>query len=236
MSQQASYRARLGKSENSLSIRRLQSHTTNLKKKKRKQYCRRQKVRADKDNRKSLALILKPTSTTPSNTESLRSFQRDTERGTKGLRYWEVQQRGGTKECLWTTKAQRVTRSGTYGKGNAPLRKCIGQLSILNSMNNTATDRRWETLHSKTPPSKKTELLTILSSMLIKVWIGSWARHCWAILQDRQDKAPKRSQKEWPIMKYLPGLFHNTEPLSCSSVCRAKVLPKGYLSVKRHPQ
>ena len=31
---------------------------------------------------------------------------------------------------------------------------------------------------------------------------ASWAPHCWAILQNWQDKAPKRSQKERPIMKY----------------------------------
>ena len=41
------------------------------------------KERADHANRKALALLLKPASPTPSNTESLRSFQRHTERGTK---------------------------------------------------------------------------------------------------------------------------------------------------------
>ena len=45
------------------------------------------KERADHDNRKALALLLKPASPTPSNTGSLRSFQRGTERGTKLLRY-----------------------------------------------------------------------------------------------------------------------------------------------------
>ena len=38
------------------------------------------KERADHEKRKALALLLKPASPTPSNTESLRSFQRDTER------------------------------------------------------------------------------------------------------------------------------------------------------------
>ena len=45
------------------------------------------KERADHANRKALALLLKPTNPTPSNTGSLRLFQRDTERGTKLLRY-----------------------------------------------------------------------------------------------------------------------------------------------------
>ena len=45
------------------------------------------KERADHANRKALALLLKPASPTSSNTGSLRSFQRDTERGTKLLGY-----------------------------------------------------------------------------------------------------------------------------------------------------
>ena len=45
------------------------------------------KERADHAKRKALALLLKPVSSTPSNTGSLRSFQIDTERGTKLLRY-----------------------------------------------------------------------------------------------------------------------------------------------------
>ena len=77
---------------------------------------------ADHANRKALALLLKPASPTPLNTGSLRSFQRDTDRGTKLLQYWEVLQRGGENECLWAIKAPRVTHAGTYGKGNALLR------------------------------------------------------------------------------------------------------------------
>ena len=38
-------------------------------------------------NKKALALLLKPASRTPLNTLSVRSFQRDTARGTKVLRY-----------------------------------------------------------------------------------------------------------------------------------------------------
>ena len=69
-----------------------------LDKKKRKRkivedYCR---DRAAYANQKALALLLKPASPTPLNTGSAKSFQRDTERGTKVLRYCEVLQRGGT--------------------------------------------------------------------------------------------------------------------------------------------
>ena len=59
-----------------------------------------------------------------------------------------------------------LTRAGTYGKGNEPLKGCIGLLLILNSMNNSATDRRWARLQSKTPPARKPALLTTPSRSL----------------------------------------------------------------------
>ena len=37
-------------------------------------------------------------------------------------------------------------------------------------------------------------------------------------------------------MKYLPGLSHDTKPLSCSTGGTEKVLLKGHLSIKRHTQ
>ena len=46
-------------------------------------------------NKKALDLLVKPANPTPSNTGSTKSFQRDTERGIKVLRYCEVLQRGG---------------------------------------------------------------------------------------------------------------------------------------------
>ena len=111
--------ARPGESENTLSVQRPQPHTSNpWKEEEKDKIVGDTKERADHDNREALALLLKPSSPTPSNTGSLRSFQRDTERGTKVLRYWEVLQRGGANECLWETKAPRVTCAGTYGKGN----------------------------------------------------------------------------------------------------------------------
>ena len=61
----------------------------------------------------------------------------------------------------------RVTRAGTHGKGNAPHKGCIRLLLILNSMHNSATDRRWARLHSKTPPARKPARLTTLSSSLM---------------------------------------------------------------------
>ena len=62
-------------------------HTTNQWKEEKDKTVRDKKERADHANRKALALHLKPHNRTPSNTGSLRSFQRDTERGTKLLRY-----------------------------------------------------------------------------------------------------------------------------------------------------
>ena len=53
------------------------------------------KVESNYANKKVLDLVLKPANPTPSNTGSTRAFQRDTERGTKVLRYCEVLQRGG---------------------------------------------------------------------------------------------------------------------------------------------
>ena len=78
-----------------------------------------------------MALLLKPARPTPSNTRSLISFQRYTQRNTMVLQYWKVLQRGRTNECQWATKAPQVTFVGTNGKGNALLRGCIGLLFIL---------------------------------------------------------------------------------------------------------
>ena len=51
--------------------------------------------RAAEVNKKALALLLKPSSPTPSNTGLARSFQRDTERGIKLLLYCsDILQRG----------------------------------------------------------------------------------------------------------------------------------------------
>ena len=74
-------------SEDTLSVQRPQPHTTNQWKEKKDKTVGDKKERADHANRKELALLLKPASPTPSNTGSLRSFQRDSERGTKLLRY-----------------------------------------------------------------------------------------------------------------------------------------------------
>ena len=65
-----------------------------------------------------------------------------------------------------SNKAPRVTRAGTYGKGNALLKGYIGLLLILTSMHNSYTDRRWARLQSKTPPARKPALLTTLSCSL----------------------------------------------------------------------
>ena len=140
---------------------------------------------------------------------------------TKVLRYWEVLQWEGAREYLWATKVPRVIRKCRHiRQRESPLKGYIGLLLILNMMHNTATDHRWARFHSQTPPAKKTALLTTHSKT------GSWAPHCWAILQDQQDKSPKIYQKGCPVMKYLPGLSHDTKPLSCSSGNRAKHDPQ----------
>ena len=51
--------------------------------------------RAAEGNKEALALLLKPASSTPSNSGLARSFQRDTEKGIKVLLYCKVLQRGG---------------------------------------------------------------------------------------------------------------------------------------------
>ena len=79
--------ARPGESEDTLSVQKPQPHTTNPWKEEKDMAVGDKKERADHANRKALALLLKPASPTPSTTGSLRSFQRDTERGTKLLRY-----------------------------------------------------------------------------------------------------------------------------------------------------
>ena len=76
-----------GESENTLSVRRPQPHTTNTWKEEKDKIVGDKNERADHANRKALAQLLKPASPTSSNTESLRLFQRDTERSTKVLRY-----------------------------------------------------------------------------------------------------------------------------------------------------
>ena len=70
-----------------LSVQRPQPHTTIPWREEKDKTVGDKKERADHANRKASALLLKPASPTPLNTGSLRSFQRDTERGTKLLRY-----------------------------------------------------------------------------------------------------------------------------------------------------
>ena len=79
---------RPGESANTLSVQRPQPHTTNQwKEEEEDKIVGDTKERADHANRKALALLMKLASPTPSNTGSPISFQRDTERGTKVLRY-----------------------------------------------------------------------------------------------------------------------------------------------------
>ena len=111
-------------------------------------------------------MLLKPASPTPSNTGSLRSFHRDTDKGIKVHRYCDVLQRGGAQVYRCAITAPRVTRTGTYGTGRAPKRGCIGLHQILYNIYNTATDRRCKRSHSNTPPVKTLAPLTTRSSSL----------------------------------------------------------------------
>ena len=113
---------------------------------------------------------MKPTSPTPSNTGSARSFQRDTERGIKVLRYCMVLQRGCTVVYQCATRAHQ-TCTGTYSPGRAPLRGWIGLHLILYSIHSTATDRRWAMAHSNTPN------VTLSQQCHTQQWVALTATH-----------------------------------------------------------
>ena len=142
-------------------------------------------------------------------------------------------------------KSTTRTRAGTYGKGNAPLKECIGLLLILNNMHKSARDRRWARWHSKTPSAKKTALLTTLFNSSRCELADEHHTACWEILQTGQDKAPKRSHNA-PIMKSLPGLSHDTKPwvsaMETERRCYSKVIlasngtPNINVCLKRYPQ
>ena len=87
--------------------------------------------RAAQANKEALALLLKPANQTPSNTLLARLFQKDTEKGIKVMLYCKVLQRGGASVYRCVTRAPRVTRTGTYGPGRAPLRGCTELHLIL---------------------------------------------------------------------------------------------------------
>ena len=97
--------ARQRESENTLSVQRPQPHITNPWNEEKDKTVGYKKERADHANRKALALLLKSASPTPLNTASLKSFQRDTERGTKLLRYWKKIGGGGWFFIFWLFKS-----------------------------------------------------------------------------------------------------------------------------------
>ena len=114
--------------------------------------------RAAQANTKTLTLLLKPASPSPSNTGSARSFQRDNERGTKVLRYSGLlfPAHGPSGMILHHSPfcsevAHRYTdvrpdhrvctRAGTYGSGSASLSWLFVLHRILYSIQRTATDQ-----------------------------------------------------------------------------------------------
>ena len=107
---------------------------------------------------------MKPANPTPSTTGSTRSFQRETERGIKALRYCEVLQPGGAKVYRCAIKAP--CNPDWQGTGRAPQSGCFGLHLIWYSLHNTATDRLWERSQLSTPPAIKQAPLTTRSSSL----------------------------------------------------------------------
>ena len=133
--------------------------------------------------------------------------------------------------------SNQSTTSNTHRhilRRDAPLGRCSGLLLILNSMHNAATDRSWARLRSKTPPAKKTLLLIILSSSLR---CESAAEHHTAEQYSKTGKAMvqndlRRSDRSWNTYQrflMIPSLW-------ATVLETAKVLPKGHLNIKRHPQ
>ena len=68
------------------------------------------------------------------------------------------------------TRVPRVTHTGTYGPGKAPLRGCIGLHLILYSLHSSVTDRRRAMSHSNTPPVRNRAPLAAWSSSLKGVY------------------------------------------------------------------
>ena len=111
-----------------------------------------------------MALLLKPASSTPSNTGSPRSFQSDTKMAQRfcgAEKFYNEETQTSAYDAFGYCNAQRMQRAG-----NATRKGCIWLLSIVNSMHNSAKDRRWALFHSKIPTAEKTAFLTSLSSSL----------------------------------------------------------------------
>ena len=70
--------------------------------------------------KKTLSLLLRPSSPTSSNTRTSRSSYRDTKKGIKVMWYCEVLHQGDVQVNRSATKVLRVTRTGTHGTGSAP--------------------------------------------------------------------------------------------------------------------
>ena len=147
-------------------MQRPQPHTTNpWKEKEGDKIVGDTKERADHANRTALALLLKPANPTPSNTRSLRLIQRDTE----GHKASAILRSPTTKRRERVPMSNQSTTSNM--RRHIRQRQCTAQrmhwvFLILNSMHNSAIDRRWARLQSKTPPARKPALLTTLSSSL----------------------------------------------------------------------
>ena len=103
-------------------------------------------------------------------------------------------------------------------------------LNLKKNSQHCYTDRRWTRLHSKTPPAKKTPLLTTLSSSLM---CESAAEHHTAEQYSKTGRT--QLQKGSEKVTDRVGLSYNNETGSGSSLETANaLLNNGHLSINRH--
>ena len=132
-----------------LSVQRPQPHTTNPWKEEREN-SRRQKRKSRSCQQESIGSALETRHSHTIKhwvTKIVRKRHREEHKGSAILRNptaWGCERvpmsnQSTTRNTHWHIR-QRQCTYGTYGKGNAPLKGCIGLLLILNRMDNSATD------------------------------------------------------------------------------------------------
>ena len=114
------------------------------------------------------------------------------------MRYCEVLQRGIVLVYRCATIAPRVTRTGTYGPGRAPLRGCTRLYLMQHTQYCHGSTLSNVTL--KHTPSQK-PVTTDCTVQQLKVYIGNRAPHRRTVLQNGQKKNPKSSPKKRSIME-----------------------------------
>ena len=138
-------------SENTLSVQKPQSHTTNPWKEEGK-IVGDKKEKADHVNRRALASSA--LETRQSHTIQHRVTKIVPKRHREGHKGSAILRSPTTRRRERVPMSNQSTRSNTcrhIWQRQCTLKGCIGLLLILNSMHNSATDRRWARLQSKTP-------------------------------------------------------------------------------------